>query len=180
MFWEQYIDEIEISPSPFLDTNGCCIGGGIWHHVERLSEILSSIARNRVLPRVTPFTLEQCEKMFFTSRKRDKDRWEISPFLRSHGEASYLSNNDESKEVKWQLNFDRHCIGCCISISWLSICHNWANSDVLAIVLCSPNVKQFSEWSFRNQPIRRSEKFTRLYFNLFVSNIKEVDWLALT
>ena len=61
------------------------------------------------------------------------------------GEASYLSNNDESKEVKWQLNFDRHCISCCISISWLSICHNWANSDVLAIVLCSPNVKQFSE-----------------------------------
>ena len=44
---------------------------------------------------------------------------------------------------------------------------------------------QFQHFSFCDvfidaQPTHRSEKLTRLYFKMFVSKIKEINWLALT
>ena len=82
-----------------------------------------------MLPRVTPFILEQRKKLFFTSRKCDKDLREIITILYSHSEASNPSNGDESNEgeskimnkiAKGQLNFFIHGIGCCLSISLFS------------------------------------------------------------
>ena len=101
-FWEQCIDEIEISPSPLLKIDGCCNTGEIWYSVEQLSEILPLFLYSTEACASTSYTFYPwtMQKIFFTSRKRDKDRWEIISILYSHGEETHLSNNDESKEGK--------------------------------------------------------------------------------
>ena len=42
------------------------------------------------------------------------------------------------------------------------------------------NIFRFGDVFIDTQPIHRPEKLIGLYFNLFVSKIKEIDWLGLT